>query len=129
MFQILIVAAGGAVGSVLRFLMQGWVQRTAGGPFPLGTLAVNLVGCLAIGLLTAAFAAPSGWQLREEYRFGLTAGLLGGFTTFSAFGLETYLLGSGGQPRLAALYIALSVTLGLAAVWTGHRLGQYWFPA
>jgi CrcB protein len=126
MVKILFIAVGGAVGSVLRYLMQGWLQRASGSVFPLGTLAVNVLGCLAIGVLAAAFAGAAA-SVREEYHVGLTVGLLGGFTTFSAFGLETYLLASPGQYRHAAAYVALSVVLGLAAVWLGYRAGQRCF--
>ena len=128
MINLAYIAAGGAIGSVLRYLMQGWVQRVAGpwitnlmgAWFPLGTLAVNLSGCLVIGLLTALLAGPV--PLREEHRLGLTVGVLGGFTTFSTFGLETYNLSVEGHYALAMLYVAASCSLGLAGVWLGHRV-------
>lgn len=125
MVKILFIAGGGAIGSVLRYLLQGWLQRTTGSAFPIGTLVVNLLGCLTIGVLAAALAGAAA-GVREEIHLGLTAGLLGGFTTFSAFGLETYLLASPGQYRHAAAYVVLSVVLGLAAVWLGHRAGERW---
>src|SRR5262245_27759999 len=111
------IAVGGAGGSLLRYLLQGWVQRWAGGTFPAGTLVVNVLGCFVIGLLAAAFAGPV--LIREEYRIGLTVGVLGGFTTFSAFGLETFNLTNEGQFRLAAANVVLSVGLGFAAIWAG----------
>jgi CrcB protein len=124
MSKFFFIAAGGAVGPVLRYTIQGWVQRWAGEGFPAGTLAVNVVGCLVIGFLAAAFAGP--WLVREEYRIGLMVGILGGFTTFSAFGLETFNLANGGQFRLAATNAVLSCMLGFAAVWLGYRVAQRW---
>ncbi len=125
MLKWILIAAGGAAGSLLRYSMQGWFQRLTSGSFPLGTLAVNLVGCLLIGLLSGLFAGPQ--LIREEYRIGLTVGILGGFTTFSTFGLETFTLSNDGQFRLAALNVALSCGLGVAAVWLGYRAAERWF--
>jgi fluoride exporter len=121
----LLIAVGGALGSIARYGAQGAVHRLSGGSFPAGTLAVNLAGCLAIGFLAAMFNGPM--LVREEYRIGLMVGMLGGFTTFSAFGLETFLLGNDGQYWLAALNVALSCVLGLVAVWGGYRIAEYWF--
>ncbi|MFO0789486.1 MAG: fluoride efflux transporter CrcB [Pirellulales bacterium] len=121
----LLIAAGGAFGSVMRCAMQGWVQRLAGGSFPLGTLAVNVLGCLLIGFLTAVFTGPV--LIREEYRLGLTVGILGGFTTFSTFGLESFTLINSGQFGFAALNVALSCGLGILGVWAGYRVGEYWY--
>jgi len=123
----ILIASGGAFGSVMRYWMQGAVQGLAGIGFPAGTVAVNVLGCLGIGLLAALFNGP--FLVREEYRVGLTVGILGGFTTFSAFGLETFLLAQGGHLRLALLNILASCGLGLIAVWCGYRMGQYWFAA
>ena len=127
MTKWLLIATGGAVGSVLRYAVHTWVQRLTSSNFPLGTLTVNLVGCLVIGVLAAAFAGPI--QIREEYRLGLVVGVLGGFTTFSTFGLETFLLMNLGQLGLALLNIVLSCSIGLIAVWFGYRAGEYWFAA
>ena len=121
----LLIAAGGALGSLLRYALQGWVQRLAGGSFPAGTLAVNLIGCLLIGFLAAAFTGPL--LIREEYRIGLTVGILGGFTTFSTFGLETFMLANEGQWKYALLNVVLSCAVGFAAVWLGYRAAQRWF--
>jgi CrcB protein len=120
-----LIAAGGALGSVLRYAIQGWVQRLTSGSFPLGTLAVNVAGCMLIGFLAAALTGPV--LVREEYRIGLTVGILGGFTTFSAFGLETFNLANDGQFRLALANVVLSCGLGFVAVWGGYRLAERWF--
>jgi fluoride exporter len=126
MMKYVLIAAGGAFGSVLRFAMQGGVQRLAGGSlFPWGTLGVNVLGCLLIGFLGAMFAGPV--LVREDHRFGLTVGILGGFTTFSTFGLETFNLANDGQFRLAAANVMLSCGLGFAGVWAGYRTAEWWF--
>jgi CrcB protein len=125
MIKLTLIAAGGALGSVLRYGVQGWVQRYTSENFPTGTLAVNVIGCTLIGLLTALFDGPA--LIREEYRIGLTVGLLGGFTTFSTFGIETFRLTSEGQWRYALLNVVLSCSLGFLAVGQGIRLGERWF--
>jgi fluoride exporter len=118
MIQILLVALGGAVGSVARYGVGVAAARWLGLGFPWGTLAVNVVGGLAMGLL-AARAGPEGENLR--LLFGV--GLLGGFTTFSAFSLETVRLMEH-QPGLAALYVAASLILSVGACWLGLSLGR-----
>src|SRR5437867_8630674 len=95
MYKLLMIALGGAFGSVLRYLVAGWMQRLIEHPFPLGTMTVNVLGCLCIGVLAAIFAGPH--TVREEYRLALTIGVLGGFTTFSTFGLETFEFLNDGQ--------------------------------
>jgi len=125
MMKWVLIAAGGAFGSVLRYAIQGWIQRLSNGSFPVGTLAVNVTGCMVIGFLAAALTGPI--LVREEYRIGLTVGILGGFTTFSAFGLETFNLANDGQLRQALANIVLSCGLGLVAVWGGYRLAERWF--
>lgn len=124
MTKYLLIAAGGAFGSVLRYVLQGAVQRWAGGTFPAGTIAVNLLGCFAIGALSAAFAGPA--LVREEYRIGLTVGVLGGFTTFSTFALESFNLAAIGENRFAWANVVVSCALGVAAVWLGYRLVEHW---
>jgi CrcB protein len=114
---LLAVAGGGALGAVARYLMASGVQRLAGGAFPWGTLAVNIVGALLMGLIVEAaarFAALSG-----DLRLFLTTGVLGGFTTFSAFSLETALMIEKGDFVLAALYITASVVLTVLFLFCG----------
>jgi CrcB protein len=117
----LYIAVGGACGSVLRHAAQIGVQRAVGHPFPVGTLLVNVLGCLLIGIV-AALAGPLAW--REEHRLAIMTGVLGGFTTFSAFGLETISLVDHSRLPLAIANVVLSVALGLLAVWLGLRLGE-----
>lgn len=124
MLKWLLIAAGGAIGSILRYAVQGWVQRLTSGSFPTGTLAVNVLGCFLLGLLSGYFAGPQ--LVREEYRIGLTVGILGGFTTFSTFGLESFNLANDGEFRLALVNALLSCGAGFAAVWLGYRLAERW---
>ncbi|MCP4248982.1 MAG: fluoride efflux transporter CrcB [bacterium] len=127
MVKLLLIAAGGGVGAVLRYLVAGWGQRLGDGSFPWGTLIVNCSGCLAIGFLAALFAGPH--LIREEYRVAILVGLLGAFTTFSTFGWETFALANTGQFALAAVNLVASNGVGLLAVWLGYRVGGHWFGA
>lgn len=124
MVKLFWIAAGGGAGAVLRYLVAGLVQKFAGPSLPIGTLVVNVFGCLVIGLMTAALAGP--YIVRDEYRLALLVGLLGGFTTFSTFGWETFALANDGQYRQAVLNVVLSNALGLCAVWIGYRVGEKW---
>ncbi len=125
MLKLVMIAAGGGVGALLRYAVSGWVQKLGTGSFPLGILVVNVTGCLVIGLLAARFAGPH--LVREEYRLALLVGVLGAFTTFSTFGLDTFSLANEGQVRLAMLNVVLSNVCGLASVWIGYRMGEKWF--
>ena len=126
MTNILLVGIGGFIGSVARYKVGGWLLHlTVQEKFPYSTFAVNVVGCLIVGVLAG---------LAERYelfgpgaRLFLFTGLLGGFTTFSAFGLETMFLLRRGEPWVAALYVVASVLLGLVAVWIGIK-GVYLLP-
>lgn len=124
MQKLFLLFIGSGLGGVLRYALAGGVQKMANGGFPLGTLAVNVIGCLLIGFLTAALSGRV--LLQEEYRIALLVGLLGGFTTFSTFGLETFTLLNDGQTVRALWNIAVSVSAGLAAVWIGYRLAVTW---
>lgn len=123
MSQIVAIALGGALGSVGRFLVAGWVGRALGVNFPWGTLAVNVVGGLVMGLLVGLMAQA--WSVSPAIRAFLTVGVLGGFTTFSAFSLESVLLVQRGDILAALAYIASSVVLSVGAVWFGLRLIRF----
>jgi CrcB protein len=111
------VALGGALGSAARYLVGIAVQSRSGLDFPLGTLMVNLTGCLLLGFLVRyALATP---MISPEIRALLTTGLCGGYTTFSTFGYETVALLEEGDWRRATLYVALSVAGSLLAVFLG----------
>jgi CrcB protein len=116
---IALVGLGGAAGSMLRYWLGGLAQaRLGSAAFPAGTLAVNLAGCLAIGML--AYLADSRGAASPETRALLLVGLLGGFTTFSAFGNETLNLIRDGEGLLAGANVTANVVLGVAAVWLGR---------
>ncbi|MCG8407437.1 MAG: fluoride efflux transporter CrcB [Phycisphaerales bacterium] len=127
MGKFLLIFVGSGIGGVLRYALSGWTQKLSYENFPLGTMVVNVSGCLFIGFLSAAFAGR--WLVREEYRLALFIGLLGGYTTFSTFGLETFALLNERQIASAAINVLLSVGLGLAAVWCGYRLAETWLGA
>ena len=119
-FSYLLVAGGGAFGSVLRFWLSGVVGRRWGETFPYGTLLVNITGCLAIGFF-ATLTGPEGRALvRPEWRLAFMTGVCGGYTTFSSFGLQTLNLGLEGDWLRAGANVLLSVILCLVAVWVGH---------
>ncbi len=114
------VALGGALGTLLRYVLGGWIQHASGSTFPWGTLAVNVAGCAAIGVLAAY--ADRGGLLSPGWRIALQFGVLGGFTTYSAFSLETLrLVGSGDFGRAAAYFGATNLGC-FAAVWIAYRL-------
>ncbi len=120
------VALGGALGSVLRFAVSEWMGLRYGSAFPWGTMAVNVVGSLLIGLL-AAMAVPEGVRLLSQTpaRAFLIVGLCGGFTTFSTFSLQTLVLMQGGQWAAAGANVVASVVLCLAAVAAGYWGGDW----
>jgi CrcB protein len=114
------IALGGALGGVARFWCTGVVARLFGETFPWGTLIVNVTGSLLIGII-AAFTAPEGrFFIGSTYRLALMAGLLGGFTTFSSFSLQTLALLQDGDWLRGGANIVLSVVLCLIAVWAGY---------
>lgn len=120
MLNIVLVAAGGAIGSVLRYLVGLAAARSLGPAFPFGTLTVNLVGGFLIGLVAGVFAMRA--EAPQELRVFLITGCLGGFTTFSAFSLDVVTLLERGDSGLAALYLLVSVGFSIAAVFAGLAL-------
>ena len=122
MNQVLAIAAGGAVGSVLRFWMSTWVHSFAGRSFPYGTLTVNVLGCLAMGFLFVLFVD----RLSDNavLRAGILIGVLGGFTTFSSFSIETFNLIEQGTWFKAAANMTGSLLLCVGATWVGVILGR-----
>ena len=114
------VMLGGAVGSGLRYLLASVLQQSGEGQFPYGTLAANLLGCFLIGVLTALIT--NGMQISDNIRLGLMVGVLGGFTTFSSFGLETIQLMQEGRLGAATTYWSVSNAGGLFAIWLGLKL-------
>lgn len=110
------VGLGGCLGAIARHLLGGWVQGLAssGSRFPWGTLAVNLLGCLAIGLFAGQIT-----RVPEAWRLFLVTGLLGGLTTFSTFGIDSVQLARGELPLLGLANVAAHLVLGLGAVALG----------
>jgi len=120
---ILLVGLGGFVGAVMRYLVTGWVQDLFyGASFPYGIFTVNILGCLVIGAL--AGVSESRNFLGPEVRALVIVGLLGGFTTFSAFGYESFELLRNGQSVAAFSNMFIQVAVGLAAVWVGYSVTQ-----
>jgi CrcB protein len=116
---LLFVGIGGFAGSVLRYVISGYVQQlTQSTSFSYGTLAVNVVGCLSIGILSQL--AESYGLLTTETRALLITGLLGGFTTFSTFSNETLNLFRDSEDLLALVNIGAHIFLGLGSVWIGR---------
>ncbi|MCS6774129.1 MAG: fluoride efflux transporter CrcB [Anaerolineae bacterium] len=121
MLRILLIGAGGFIGAVLRYWLSGYVQRLARSElFPLGTLGVNVLGCLLIGFLSYLAEARSAFT--PELRALVFTGILGGFTTFSTFSNETFNLLRGGEGLSALLNLVAHVVLGIGSVWLGRTL-------
>lgn len=123
MTKVLLIGLGGALGAMSRYLLGGWVQRVTGSDLPLGTLAVNVIGCLFIGAIMTLVEDRQ--VFRPETRLFLVTGILGGFTTFSSFGYETFALLRDGESWFALGNVAANVLLGLAAVIVGRILVQF----
>ncbi len=126
MLSAIFVGLGGGTGAIARYLVGLASLKLLGDRFPFATLIVNVLGCLLIGALISAWTGGTG-EARSPHdhtRLLIVTGLLGGFTTFSAFGLETFALVEKHHHALAALNIALNVLLGIAAVALGIKLGR-----
>ena len=118
---VALVLAGGALGSLMRYGLSGFAQRFSGGIFPWGTLTVNLLGAFAIGLTYEVLNRSAAWP---GLRIFLFSGILGGFTTFSAFGLETSNLLRNGEARLGVANVLFSAMAGVILVFAGFAAGK-----
>ena len=124
MKQVLLVGLGGCLGSISRYKLGGvFLRYASAGQFPFSTFLINVIGCLAIGML--AGLAENRDYFSSDARLFLFTGLLGGFTTFSAFGYEGLYLLRRGEIGTAACYAGLSVLLGWSAVWLGFKLVSF----
>ena len=123
MLKIVFVGLGGCVGAIFRYLVAGGVHSIfKNTTFPLGTLTVNVIGCFLIGI--GAGMVESRQLFSIELRALLFVGILGSFTTFSTFGLDTYNLAKQGQWLVSCGYVGLSLILGMASVVVGHMLSR-----
>ena len=118
--KFLLVFVGGGLGSAARYGVGLLALRLVGNGFPWGTFAINVVGSFAMGVVAEYFALKSG--MSQPLRLFLTTGIIGGFTTFSTFSLETALLYEHGEAGTALLYVLGSVTIGVAALFGGLAL-------
>lgn len=122
MLRFFYVAIGGALGALLRYLVSGWTYRYSSGVFPWGTLVVNLAGSLIIGLLWGLFEAS---VVSSNVRLLLFMGVLGSFTTFSTFSLESFSLLRDGEYSFLLWNVLLSVVLGIGFVFAGYFCARY----
>ncbi|GAB4254981.1 MAG: fluoride efflux transporter CrcB [Saprospiraceae bacterium] len=122
MQALLIVGAGSFVGGMLRYGISKWVQVKLLTTYPFGTFTVNIVGCLIIGLL---MGMSERYNISSEWRLLLVTGFCGGFTTFSAFSIETMALLRDAQYLPAFLYIAGSVIIGVLAAFAGYSIHRF----
>jgi len=123
--QYLVIGLGGALGSMLRFGLGSWIDSGAqktGAIFPWGTIIVNITGCFIIGFIAAISASEGRLMLSSLTRQFIMIGILGGYTTFSSFSLQTLTLAQDGQWWGAAANVMLSVVLCLVGVWLGAAL-------
>jgi CrcB protein len=126
MRPFLLVAAGGSVGAVARYVVAKWADTLVAGRFPLGTFVVNIAGTFLLGLLGGALAGrlvPHG----DDYRLALGVGFLGAFTTFSTFEMETHALLDDGVWTMAVVNVCASLLVGLLALRAGLVLAKVWF--
>jgi len=121
--HVLLVGAGGCIGSIARYMSVTSVERKINSTLPLGTLTVNILGSFLLGLLLAVIMRKTGTHA-VEWKLFLGTGFCGGFTTFSAFTLENMNLFEHKFPGTALLYISISVIGGLLAVWSGFALAR-----
>jgi len=118
---ILAIGAGSFIGGVFRYILSLLIQGKAASVFPLGTLVVNLLGCFLVGVIFGFFDRG---QLSHEWKLFLATGVVGGFTTFSAFSNESIVLLREGHTQAALLYIFSSVILGLLATYVAYFLAR-----
>jgi len=125
MLKLLIVGVGGFLGAVARHGISQFVHHRFGGTFPLGVLVVNVLGCFVIGVFMHLVQDRN--MMGHEARLFWMVGLLGGLTTFSAFGYDTVGFMAAGNLRLAALNVATNLASGLSAVWLGYLIADCGF--
>lgn len=122
MQKLLFIGLAGLLGTLSRYWMSGWAARKFGETFPAGTLIVNLIGCFLIGFLF--YLMQERFLVNQTLRTVILIGFLGGFTTFSSFGMQTFTLLRDGEFGFAVLNIILSNAGGLTLVWAGYSLAK-----
>ena len=122
MQALLLIFAGGGIGSLLRYALSRWINNTIVSHFPFGTFIVNVIGCFFIGFFI--FYTERYQEYTQEWRLLLVTGLCGGFTTFSAFSMENVQLMTDGRIGVAFLYTVASVVLGFLATYGGLLAGR-----
>lgn len=122
MTRILFIGMAGLIGTLGRYWLGGLAARLYGEAFPVGTLIVNLIGCFLAGLFF--YLLQERFSINETLRAAVMIGFLGGFTTFSAYGLQTFTLLRENQLALAALNLVLSNAVGLLMVWAGYTAAK-----
>src|SRR5438105_4418504 len=122
MYRILLIGVLGLMGTLARYWLSGWADQRWDGAFPIGTLAVNLIGCLVIGFLF--HGTEEKYLIDPAVRSALLVGLLGGFTTFSSFAVQSLNLLRDGEIFLASANILISNVAGLILVWVGYAISR-----
>src|ERR1051325_10417599 len=120
MYTILLIAAAGLLGTLARYGLSSWVDTRWDSPLPIGTVAVNLIGCFVIGVVV--HLAERQYLVDPAIRAAVLVGLLGGFTTFSSYAVQTFNLIAAGRLILAAANLAISNLAGLLLVWAGYTV-------
>lgn len=124
MFQrLLLIGVAGLLGTLCRYGLSGLVARRFGETFPTGTLLVNVIGCFLAGFLL--YTLNERFLVSEVVRMALMIGFLGGFTTFSSFGVQTFTLMKDGETFFAMMNVLVSNAVGIASVWIGYSLAKF----
>jgi CrcB protein len=122
MQKTILIGLAGLAGTLLRYWLAGFVARQYGEAFPWGTMAVNLIGCFITGAVF--YLTEERFLISPAVRTVVLIGLLGGFTTFSSYGLQTFTLLRDGEFGMATLNVAVSNVVGLMMLWVGYVLGK-----
>ena len=120
--RIVLLVLFGAVGTLARYGLDGWIQYHVGARFPAGILVINLLGCLLLGVIGQFGLSHA--SMPPDWRIGLTTGLMGGFTTFSTFSWDAVHMLQDGEWTKGSLYVCASVVGGLIAMLAGIRIGS-----